>query len=66
MLPEGEDPDSFIKSHGPKAMRETFVNSINLYQVLWDFETSGYKLDTPEERSWLEKRLRERATQIEA
>ena len=65
MLPEGEDPDNFIKSHGPKAMREMFVNSINLYQVLWDFETSGYKLDTPEERSWLEKRLRERATQIE-
>ena len=65
MLPEGEDPDNFIKSHGPKAMREMFINSINLYEVLWDFEISGYKLDTPEERSWLEKRLRERATQIE-
>ena len=33
--------------------------------MVWRLETSGHKLKTPEERAWLESRLRERALQIE-
>ena len=64
MLPEGEDPDSFVNAHGPQAIRKLFSGARALSDVLWNIETTGHKLDTPEDRSWLERRLRERALQI--
>ena len=64
MLPGGEDPDSFIRANGPKAARKMFSGAIALSEVLWKIETIGFKLDTPEDRSWLERRLRERTLQI--
>ena len=64
LLPDGEDPDSFIKTHGPQAIRNLFGGAVPLSDILWAIETKGYKLDTPEDRSWLERRLKERAMQI--
>ena len=65
ILPEGEDPDSLIKAHGPAAIQEHLDCAASLSEMVWRLETSGNKLETPEERAWLESRLRERALQIQ-
>ena len=64
LLPNGEDPDSFIKSHGSNAIRELFINATALSEFIWKLETKGYTANTPEDRSWLELRLRDRAKGI--
>lgn len=56
-MPEGEDPDSFIKSKGEKALREVFRQSMSLADFLWDSHVSGKRFETPEERGALEKAL---------
>jgi len=65
ILPEGEDPDSLIKAKGRDAIQEHLNLAVSLSEILWRLETSGHKLDTPEERAWLERRLRDRAMQIQ-
>ncbi len=65
ILPEGEDPDSLIKAHGPAAIQEHLSRAASLSDVVWRLETNGHQLETPEERAWLESRLRERASQIQ-
>ncbi len=65
ILPEGEDPDSLIKAHGPAAIQEHLSGAASLSDMVWRLETSGHKLQTPEERAWLESRLRDRASQIQ-
>ena len=65
ILPEGEDPDSLIKTQGPAAIQEYLSGAASLSDMVWRLETSGHKLETPEERAWLESRLRERARQIQ-
>ena len=65
ILPEGEDPDSLIKAQGPEAIQEHLNLSATLSDILWRLETSGHKLDTPEERAWLERRLRDLTLRIQ-
>lgn len=65
ILPQGEDPDSLIKAHGPTAIQDHLSGAASLSDMVWRLETSGHKLETPEERAWLESRLRERALQIQ-
>ena len=65
ILPEGEDPDSLIKAHGPAAIQEHLRGAVSLSEIVWRLETVGHKLETPEERAWLESRLRERVLQIQ-
>lgn len=56
-MPEGEDPDSFIKAKGTKALRDIFVNALSLVDYLWYAKTHGKTFATPEERAGLEKEL---------
>jgi DNA primase len=63
-LPSGEDPDSLIRSAGADAMRKVVAVARPLLDVIWDMETAGQTLDTPERRADLEVRLRRRAAQI--
>jgi len=65
VLPEGEDPDSLIKSQGSAAMSDILAGAANLAEIMWRVETRGYALETPDERAWLERRLRDRALRIE-
>ena len=65
VLPPGEDPDSMIKSHGAEAMQALLSGAQSLADILWRMEIHGYKLETPDERAWLERRLRDRAMRIE-
>jgi DNA primase len=58
-LPAGEDPDSFIAAEGPAAMQALLEGAIPLSQLLWQAETEGKDLSTPERRAGLEQRLKE-------
>jgi DNA primase len=63
-LPTGEDPDSFIAAEGAGAMRALLDGAIPLVQLLWQAETEGKDLSTPERRAGLEQKLREMVEQI--
>ena len=64
MLPDGEDPDSLIKSDGTPAMSQVLEAALPLSEVLWRMETGGRIPKTPEQRAALQKRLKEYARQI--
>jgi DNA primase len=59
ILPEGEDPDSFVARHGSAAMAEVLGRAQSLSQTLWRLETRDRSLDTPEAHAGLRRRLRE-------
>ena len=63
-LPDGEDPDSVIKTRGIKGIEEVLEEAVHLFEVVWRFNTFGYRLETPEDRAGLENRLREAAKTI--
>jgi DNA primase len=63
-LPTGEDPDSFIAAEGAGAMRALLDGAIPLVQLLWQAETEGKDLSTPERRAGLEQKLKEMVEQI--
>ncbi len=58
-LPPGEDPDSFIRAHGPAAMKKLLDDAQALSDVLWRVETEGKDFATPERRAGLERVLAE-------
>jgi len=64
VLPDGEDPDSLIKSQGSAAMKAIIDGAQPLSEVLWRLETGGRLPKTPEQRAALQKRLKEHARQI--
>jgi len=59
VLPPGEDPDSLLQSKGAKAMREIINEAVPISEQLWRMETEGHSVKTPEEKGWLEKRLKD-------
>lgn len=60
-VPAGEDPDSLIKAEGPKAMQTILDQAIPLSEMIWRMETQDHPLVTPEDRAWLEDRLKAHA-----
>jgi len=58
-LPQGHDPDDFIRSSGPAAMGDVLPGARPLAEVLWMREIEASRLDTPERRAHLEARLAE-------
>ena len=58
-LPAGEDPDSFVKAHGPAAMKKLLDDAQPLSHVLWRAETESKDFSTPERRAGLERSLAE-------
>ncbi len=63
-LPTGEDPDSLITNQGPEAMAALLDAARPLDAVIWDIETAGRRIDSPERLAGLKKRLSERAFAI--
>jgi len=59
VLPEGEDPDSLLQAKGAAAMREVLDAAVPISKQLWRMETEGHSIRTPEEKGWLEKRLKD-------
>jgi len=64
LLPDGEDPDSMIRSGGAAVMKAIIDGALPLSEVLWRMETGGRLPKTPEERAGLQKRLKDYARQI--
>ena len=65
ILPEGKDPDDIIRNGGRAAMAAAVDGARPLLSVLWQRETEGRVLDSPERRAGLDKRLREVLRQIQ-
>ncbi len=63
-LPQGHDPDDFIRTNGPAAMGDVLASARPLAEVLWMREIDIGRLDTPERRARLEARLAELAANI--
>lgn len=63
-LPEGEDPDTFIREKGKGAFEKLMNNARSLVDFLWSHQIAGKKFDTPESRAGLAAKLDELATQI--
>jgi len=64
LLPDGEDPDSLIKTSGADAMTKVIQSALPLSEVLWRMETGGRVPKTPEQRAALQKRLKDHALQL--
>jgi DNA primase len=56
-LPEGMDPDDLLRSRGADALREALSKPRPLVDVLAEREIGRAPLETPEQRTDLEKRL---------
>ena len=63
-LPDGEDPDSLIRSRGAGAIRSLIRGAQPLVDLIWRTETAARKLDTPERRAGLDKALSDRVSTI--
>ena len=58
VLPDGDDPDSYLRRHGPDALAGLLSKAHTLSQMMWRLETQGRRFDTPEARAALSRRLR--------
>ena len=58
ILPDGEDPDSYLRRHGAEALASVLSKAHTLSQMIWRLETQGRRFETPEERAALSRRLR--------
>ena len=63
-LPEGLDPDDFIRQKGARAFAAELERTRALFDVLWEREEQGHDLSTPEQRAALESRLRAMVARI--
>ena len=59
LMPQGQDPDDFLKANGRDAMAEMLADAQPMVNLLWRRETDGKSLDSPERRAALDKALRE-------
>ena len=53
LLPEGQDPDDLIRAGGATQMRTVLSKAQGLADMLWQRETAGKPIDTPERRAKL-------------
>ena len=56
-MPDGEDPDSLIRSGGQGALKSVLQAAMPLFDFLWATHTAGRSLESPEQRAALEKSL---------
>lgn len=64
ILPNGLDPDDYVKKHGKDNMRKALQNAKALSDVIWEAESGKKDVKTPEGKAELEKRLNDIATKI--
>jgi DNA primase len=63
-LPEGKDPDDLIRTGGTDAFLAEVSRARPLSEVLWDRESDGARIDTPERKAALEARIDDLVRQI--
>jgi len=64
ILPEGLDPDDFVRLQGKKAFHGLLDGAIPLVRMLWDRELFFAEHKTPEQRAGLSKRLNAATSKI--
>ena len=63
-LPAGKDPDDLIQAKGAEGFKAELENSRALSQVLWEREIENVRIDTPERKAALERKLYSLVSQI--
>ncbi|MEJ1160431.1 DNA primase [Prosthecomicrobium sp. N25] len=63
-LPDGKDPDEIVALGGREAFLAEIQRAVPLAEVLWERETTGATIDTPERKAALEKRLEDLTSEI--
>jgi DNA primase len=63
-LPKGEDPDSLVRGRGRVGMESVLASARPLSTMIWEMETRGRPVDTPERRALVEKALMDRARSV--
>ncbi len=63
-MPDGEDPDSLIKSSGVKGFQKVLSRSSSLFDFIWNFYTQGREFKTPEMRAGVIKQLENEVAHI--
>ncbi|MBL8675214.1 MAG: DNA primase, partial [Rhodospirillales bacterium] len=63
-LPTGEDPDSLIRRAGRPAFDACLAAARPLVEMVWELETDGRPVDTPERRAKIEQALQRRVAEI--
>lgn len=58
VLPDGEDPDSYLRRHGAEALTAVLSKAHTLSRMIWRLETQGRRFEEPEARAALSRRLR--------
>ena len=57
MMPDGKDPDDLVRGQGVAAMRELLAQRQTMANLLWQRETEGLQVDSPERQATLDKAL---------
>ena len=63
-LPDGEDPDSILRSAGTAGFRKVLEGSLSMFDFLWATHTAGRSFETPEARAGLSKTLQQIVSNI--
>lgn len=58
ILPGGMDPDDLIRRQGAAAMQAAIDAAVPMVRLLWQRETEGKPIDSPERRAALDKSLK--------
>ncbi len=63
-LPQGEDPDSLIKSGGADSFKKVLKASLPLVEFIWHTHVGGRIFETPEARAGVIKKINDLVSQI--
>ena len=63
-LPEGEDPDSLLRSSGATGFKKFLSSSLSMFDFIWAAHTAGRNFETPESRAGLTKALQKQVSTI--
>ncbi len=63
-MPDGEDPDSLIKSTGVNGFKKIIDKAIPLFDFLWNTHTQGKNINTPDIKAAIKKKLEQEVARI--
>lgn len=55
LLPNGEDPDSLIRSGSVQVLKDLFSQPLSLFDMLWQHNVAGQNIKTPEQQAKVQK-----------
>ncbi len=64
VLPQGEDPDTYVQHHGKASFEKILLSSRRLSQILWDTMLPQYNCTLPEGRAALDDACQKLAAKI--